>query len=160
MPFHCTQAYLAPGSTILPGNWGRIIRAAGHSHNLAVRESVLEHVRQTEYDHLPSRLDAVFYFDTIIQMRAYLHHQQMAFVNVYEVSAAEQSIEARTDFRRVQPIGPADFTWARQYWAGSPFLSGMGAEPPTNFTETFSVTPLIISRLVSSDELDGLPQTP
>jgi hypothetical protein len=40
--YHLHGGLLAPGSTILPGNYGRIIRAYGWQHNMAVRETATD----------------------------------------------------------------------------------------------------------------------
>jgi len=63
--FHLSSALLAPGSIIEPGNWGRIIRAAGWQHSLALRETALELGRLAKFPNAPSRLECAFVFLTM-----------------------------------------------------------------------------------------------
>ena len=63
--FHLSGAMLEPGSLILPGNWGRVIRSAGWRHDYSLRELALEDARVSRYPDRPSRLDAAFIFLTL-----------------------------------------------------------------------------------------------
>ncbi|MGO7686258.1 DUF2441 domain-containing protein [Rhizobium ruizarguesonis] len=153
MPFHVTQAYLENGSVVLPGNYGRIIRDAGQAHNLALRESILEHIRETEFQNLPSRLDVAYYLDNLHQAVTYMAVENLVYLNVYEVERLEPSSpEARLDHRAVRPIGAVDFNWAQNYWAGQsyPVHSPLPAE---SYRETFSTSRLQILRRIPADEL-------
>ncbi|NRF12619.1 DUF2441 domain-containing protein [Agrobacterium pusense] len=148
MPFHCTQALLGNGSIILPGNYGRIVRALGQSHAAALRESVLEHVRVQSFPEMPSRFEAAFFCETLAQIQAYITNNNLQFLNVYEVAKTdEDAAEALTDFRMLSPWGPADFSWATRYWSGQPhpqhaaIWPGLPAE---TFFERFSASPLRI----------------
>jgi hypothetical protein len=67
--FHLTPIRLAPGSIVLPGNWGRIIRkyvtpitnvqTFGNAW-LMSRELIFEDVRKEQFASKPSRLGAAF----------------------------------------------------------------------------------------------------
>src|SRR5262245_46478650 len=71
---HASSILLGPGSIILPGNWGRIIRAGGERHNRWPDEQVLEAVRLARYPKLPSRLDACFACPTEAGLRLFVQH--------------------------------------------------------------------------------------
>lgn len=142
MPYHWSNTWLEPGAVIRPGNYGRIVNAAGYTHNFALRESVLEHVRSSQFPSLPSRMRAVFYFDTIERANTYRASENLNFVNLYEVEPTDTAAEARLDFRRVTPIGPIGLSWAEAYWRGDPFPA-MGTINDL-FIETLSETGLKI----------------
>ncbi len=137
----------------MPGNWGRVVTALGYRHNQAMRESVLEDVREREFNGLPSRLEAAFYLDTEDRARTYRQNQNMQHVNTYEVDRViADAVEARVDFRRVNPIGAIGFDWARAYWRGDGLPDDVqNGIDPSLFLETLSVTPLRIVRLVTQE---------
>lgn len=137
----------------MPGNWGRVLSAFGHRHNLALRESVLEDVRSREFPGLPSRLRSAFYLDTLEGARTYRQNQNMQLVNTYEVErVATDAVEAKADFRRVQPVGALGFDWAQAYWRGEGFPEdAQNGVDPNLFLETLSISPLRIVRLVSQE---------
>lgn len=153
MPFHISHAWLDVGSVIMPGNWGRVVSAHGYRHNLALRESVLEEVRRLEFPGLPSRLASAFYLETLEGARAYRQNQNMQLVNTYEVErVAADAVEAKADFRRVQPVGALGFDWARAYWRGEGFPEdALNGIDPNLYLETLSVSPLRVVRLVSQE---------
>ena len=62
--FHLAPIRLGAGSTILPGNWGRLLRAWGTRHVFGVREQVLESIRMAAFSHLPSRYNCCFVWQT------------------------------------------------------------------------------------------------
>lgn len=153
MPFHISHAWLDAGAILLPGNYGRVLNAAGYGHSNASAESILEDVRSREFPNLPSRLQSAFYFDTLERAAAYRQHQNMRHVNLYEVDrVTADTVEARVDFRRVTPVGPLGFDWARSYWRGEAFptdrLNGVDSNL---YVETLSVSALRVVRLVSQD---------
>ncbi|MGE7367894.1 hypothetical protein ACQKKX_02335 [Neorhizobium sp. NPDC001467] len=155
MAFYCTHALLEVGSSVKPGNYGRVLRANGYAHAAALRESILEDVRSRSFSHLPSRLDAAFYFDHIENARAYNQTERLNFVNWYEVSRLNvHAMEARADFRRVVPMGMIGLDWAEAYWRGIPLPFADQAKGAECFTETFSVTKLRIERRVDDEDLN------
>lgn len=144
--FHCSSAWLASGSVIRSGNWGRIIRKAGWSHNLALREAFYEHIRQEEFPALPSRLDAAFFFDSVEEAQVYFGADQMrALTNViYEVRILDPKAPLhRADWRASSPSGDYGAEPIRAYWRGvhNPAL-------PTGQTcsEILSITDLQVVR--------------
>lgn len=62
---------LLPGSTVGPGNWGRIVRQRGLGHPAAARELQFEVARLATNPQLPSRLDAAFLSPSEGQARAF-----------------------------------------------------------------------------------------
>jgi hypothetical protein len=87
--FHATSVLLQPQSVILRGNWGRIVRKFGHRHNLAMRESVLEHVRDAEFPALPSRFECAFVFDSLDEAVHYVQEKGREPMVVYEIELLE-----------------------------------------------------------------------
>ncbi len=62
--FHLAGQPLGAGSTILPGNWGRVVRRWGWAHSFALRETVREAFRFAHHPELFSRMEAAFVFLT------------------------------------------------------------------------------------------------
>ena len=60
--FHLSGGLLGEGSVILPGNWGRILRAYGWQHPQAAKEMILEAARLRIAPGKPSRLECCFAF--------------------------------------------------------------------------------------------------
>lgn len=146
MGYHWSNPLLAVGSVIEPGNYGRILTAAGYSHNHALRESVLEHVRSIEFPNSPSRFSSTFFFETQDQAIQYANDNQFAFVNLYEVELADMNAPiVDVDHRRISPLGAVGFEWARAYWRGDPWP---GSENPHLFRERLTTSPLRIVRRV------------
>ncbi|RXG88733.1 hypothetical protein EAS61_29135 [Bradyrhizobium zhanjiangense] len=122
---------LEPGAVILPGNWGRIIRLAGWSHNQAFREAVFEYVRQQEFPGKPSRLDALFFFDDENEARFYAESDgRQATMLAYEIELLSPHAPKHFgDWRGLQPQAPVvDLKWVRNYWAGE-MLSPRQVDP-------------------------------
>lgn len=118
--FHCASLPLARGSIIEPGNWGRIIRNAGWPHNLSGRETILEHVRATQYSHKPSRFEAAFFFDDENEALFYANSdgRQITMIT-YEVELLSSAAPQHTaDWRNVAASGSLDLKWASNYWSG------------------------------------------
>lgn len=146
--FHCSSLPLQPDSVIDPGNWGRIIRNAGWSHNLSGRETILEHVRKNEFPHKPSRLDASFFFDNETEARFYAgsdgRHLTML---TYEVELLEpDAVQHIGDWRNVAAKGPLDLSWASNYWAGEMLPPHSDPAWPVQCREILAVTALRIVR--------------
>jgi hypothetical protein len=96
--YHCSPAWLEPGSVIRPGNYGRVLKLNGPKHNHWLREEMLEFVRKHAFPDKPSRL--------------------------YEVRLTDQNAKTHvTDFNCVAPIqGKIEdmHEMARHYWALAP----------------------------------------
>lgn len=99
-----------------------------------------------EFPRLPSRLESIFYFQTLSQADAYEVFTNVPLMNLYEVERMHpEAVEALFDFRALQPNGEFGFEWARAYWRGeAPCLSSN----PENYQEVLSVTPLRVLRRV------------
>lgn len=143
--FHIAPLPLAPGSIILPGNWGRIIRHAGHAHTLARRETELEKHRAAEWPEKPTRWEATFAFLSEAVARKFWNTRPTDLL--YEVAhltvGAPQHVG---NLNAVEPIKGQGETWAtaaRRYWGnGLPDIPMPGlAEPPL---EVVSASPLRI----------------
>jgi hypothetical protein len=121
MPFHLNSTGLENGSIIQPGNWGRIIRIYGWNHGRAIFESAMEHVRQTLFGHLPSRLDCAFFFDDLGEAQFYRGSDPSRHMMLlYEVEIVDRTaIQHRTDYRNASPSGELGLSWAVDYWAGN-----------------------------------------
>ncbi len=106
--YHLHSGLLAPGSTILPGNYGRIIRAYGWKHDMAFREMALEDSRAYRFPHRPSRLDAAFVFLTVEEARNFRQ-----FINgfrehlVYRVSLCDPGARSHSDRLKALRAGRA-----------------------------------------------------
>lgn len=128
MPFHLNSTPLAPGSIILPGNWGRIIKRFGWQHGRAIYETFLEEIRAKHYPALPSRLESSFFFDDVGEARFYRDIDQgRSMMLLYEVKILDSVPQHVTDWRHISPFGPLNADWAHAYWSGkfgSPHESG------------------------------------
>jgi uncharacterized protein DUF2441 len=142
---------LEPGSVILPGNWGRILNAAGWSHNQALRETVFEHVRLHEFPDKPSRLDALFFFDDENEARFYASSGGREFTMLpYEIELVNPDAPKHvSDWRGLQPRTPLlDLSWVRDYWAGQMLPPHVEPLWTAKCREVLAVTPgRIIRRL-------------
>lgn len=71
--FHVAPNLLGVGSTILPGNWGRILKlyTTNQANEPLYRETIVEQIRQSEFPHKPSRLDAIFALETLEEAKLY-----------------------------------------------------------------------------------------
>ncbi len=117
--FHLSGQMLGPGSIILPGNWGRLVRAYGRQHGAFDREAALESFRAAHFPHLPSRLQSVFTFDSIED--AYIFRKEPGFNGhaLHVVTPCDPDAprhRARIlDFRA---RSPDDVDWPARYWRG------------------------------------------
>lgn len=122
--FHVAPTLLSPGSVILPGNWGRILRVYSQANDVLFREYVLEETRKSKFPEKPSRLNAVFLLETFEE--ALWYKNNLASTNlVYEVDAETEGIVIhRGDYTRVgpvnQPILDAVPRYAEEYWSRVP----------------------------------------
>ena len=117
--FHLSGAMLATGSTIMPGNWGRIIRAFSWRHTLALREMALEQSRVTKFPDRPSRLDAAFAFATLSEANTFRQVNANGFGNhiLYRVTMLSPDLPIHiTESRLCGPAGNLRENWADAYW--------------------------------------------
>jgi hypothetical protein len=107
----------------------------------------LEDVRQREFNHLPSRLQCAFYFETLIQAHCYAQKEPVAFFNLYEVAPIpDNATGVHLDFRWANPVGHIGLDWAHNYWSGQPYPIDEGNH--ANFRETLSTCRMrIVQRL-------------
>ncbi|MET4233750.1 hypothetical protein ABIA85_007050 [Bradyrhizobium sp. LA6.10] len=116
--YHLSGVTLDPGAVIKAGNWGRVIRQAGWTHNLAIREMALEEARLLRFTHRPSRLDSAFVFIDMIEARNF-RLRIPGFQNhvLYRVSLLNPAAPSHiTDTRLAGPIGTLRSDWADVYW--------------------------------------------
>ncbi len=119
--FHLSGAMLVPGSIIMPGNWGRIIKALGWQHSLALREMALEQARLAYNPDLPSRLDAAFVMPTLEEAQMFRANTQGFQQHIiYRVTLCDPSARSHlTDSRLCMPQGAIRADWAVVYWLDS-----------------------------------------
>lgn len=141
MPFHFNSTLLGPGSVILPGNWGRIIRLIGSGHREWDREQVLERIRQAEFRSLPSRFESVFFFSSRAVADGYRVVAGSALLLMYEVELLDPGApQHEADWKGTGPYD-GDGEWARRYWRGD-VMPDRPALPGTLSREMLAVTPL------------------
>lgn len=117
--FHACPILLATGSIISPGNFGRIINAAGPQHSLWEREQILEHIRASEFSYKPSRLHACFIFETGESAKFFRDkHWPMNIIYSAEIVDINAPIH-HGDFNCLPPIAGCSLSMedvARRYW--------------------------------------------
>jgi hypothetical protein len=155
--FHSCPVLLKPGSTILPGNYGRIIRAIGEAHPLHNREAVLEQVRAEHFPDKPSRLDACFGCSSLEAARFYVRAMSQkagglaTWPVIYEVEKTDpHAVEHRADFNVVQPLPrySADMSKiAHLYWTAGLWITVSDA-PGIRCEEIVTPSPLRILRKI------------
>lgn len=94
--FHVAPNLLAIGSVILPGNWGRIIKLYKPNNSnliLLYRETMLEHIRATEFPDKPSRLESLFLLPSLDEARRYQQGNAQSGV-IYEVQVDANAFDA------------------------------------------------------------------
>jgi hypothetical protein len=127
--YHLSGAALAPGSVILPGNWGRVIRAHGWAHNYSLREMALEDARVARFPDRPSRLDSAFVFLTLGEARNIrIHSGGFQQHILYRVTLIDpEAVSHITDSRLCGPVGTVRCNWADVYWL--PYAAQAAAVP-------------------------------
>ena len=72
--FYAAPVMIGAGSTILPGNWYRMLRRYGQNANFFVpfRELIFEEVRKTEFPNAVSRLACIFCCEAEVGLRQFL----------------------------------------------------------------------------------------
>lgn len=149
---------LAQGSVILPGNWGRLIRAYGWQHALALREMALEDTRRSRFPHRPSRLDSAFVFLSIAEAQDF-RSQNGGFLKhiLYRVTLCEPDAACHiADTRLCGPHGLTRPDWADAYWMD--LESQASAIPEIDWIAFTNGTPqremLTLSKLLVEERLD------
>ncbi len=82
--FHVAPMLLGPGSTILPGNWGRLLHTHAQVNPNLFRDVVMEYIRATNYPDKPSRLNCVFLLESLEEAMKY-RNSHAPTNNIYEV---------------------------------------------------------------------------
>ncbi|MDF2809373.1 MAG: hypothetical protein K0S56_404 [Microvirga sp.] len=150
--FHSAPILLAPGSVVMPGNWGRLLRDRADQHSHWNREMALEEWRATHAPEKPSRLFACFACDCLPVAEFYVQHAVRTGsprAVIYEVTKEDASAgEHRGDFNCVQPVaGLSMAEVARRYWSGAqPFR--IEAHEHLDCWEIVTPSPLRILRRV------------
>ncbi len=152
--YHPCPVLLAPGSIILPGNYGRVIRQVGPPHAQWPREQELENVRQQQFPDKPSRLESAFACTSLDTARSYMNVPQVRghFHSVlYEVEKVDaEAPEHRADFNVVEvlPGRPETMTQiAMRYWAANLWVR-IADRPEIRCEELVTLSPLRIIRRV------------
>lgn len=142
--YHFNSTSLRPGSVILPGNWGRIIRKARQQHHQWAREATLEQIRQGEFPGCPSRLDCAFFFERIEEAVLYAQTDFTRYVTMilYEVRLLEpNAVRHHADWNALpEASNPTDADACRTYWRGAQAALSLPRR------ETLAVTPMEIVR--------------
>jgi len=119
--FHASGMLLAPGSVVLPGNFGRIIHKLGPAHNLYQYETALELSRVVKYPQYLSRLGCVFlwasygdYLAFRAQDESYFRSMVMYKVEIVDLEAP--CLISRMDLCRPNVLPNYDMEWANKYW--------------------------------------------
>lgn len=147
--YHLSGVVLEPGSIIKAGNWGRIIRQAAWTHNLAIREMALEEARRLRFPHRPSRMDSVFVFVDVFEARNFRGRIPGFGAHIlYRVSLVDPTAPAHvTDTRLAGPAGTLRPDWADIYWSDFnpativvPGIDSWAAATDGNFQERELIT--------------------
>lgn len=122
--FHLLGPKIEPGGVVLPGNFGRVLRAWGPLHKSQAREQALEEARLRIAPDLPSRLECIFVFVTLDEARAFqgvitpLMRVSRGFEAhlLYRVRLLEpEAPHYLADYTLVTPVDAPDFR-ASAYW--------------------------------------------
>lgn len=71
--FYATSSLLDIGSIVLPGNWGRLIKKIGASHNRFLSEYILDNYRKNHYPNTISRLNSLFLCETKLDAENFIN---------------------------------------------------------------------------------------
>jgi hypothetical protein len=155
--YHSSPSLLAPGSIVLPGNYGRIIKMLGKKHPCWGRERVLEEVRKQRYSAKPSRLASTFSCTNLDTAHFYMRSPSpkggtTLYPVLYEVEKVDQgAVEHRGDFNVVQPLARRPETMgeiATMYWEAS-LWTAVADAPGIRCEEMITASPLRILRPIS-----------
>jgi hypothetical protein len=143
--FHLAPILLAPGSQILPGNWGRIKRQQPNLEGVLFREYVIEQVRQREFPSKPSRLDCVFAFRDADTARGFAAQAGGWFATCILYRVSTEADSASIHYANYNFPGPGGGAMdsveelARTYWA----------EEPKECVEVLIQAPVTITEVVT-----------
>ena len=147
--YHLAPTLLAPGSVILPGNWGRIVSIEGNSHSWHIAEQTLEAVRSGDFPNKPSRLHSAFYFPQMQHALWYWANKDKRLVLYYVVPVDPHAAFHHGYMSCLPPLsGMADDDVAKHYWAVS-LRVGVG-QYDTAIEEVVTNSPL---RILSQIEI-------
>ena len=142
--FHCSHAWLEPGSVIKNGNYGRVLNFAKARHNHWLREQFLEFIRASEFPDKPSRFNAAFCCEDLEAAR-YFKHRNCETGILYRVEFVDPSAPCHvTDFNLIQPLAGIMEDMkdvARHYWSAS-FWTTVNDKPSLTCAETLIESPL------------------
>lgn len=124
--FHVSSTLLGADSTLLPGNWGRILGQYryGQVTPTYARECIFEQIREECFPEKPSRFRSLFLLPTLLDARFYQSkHHHMGVI--YEV---EVETEAKRHYGNYEFWGLIDSTTplkqleraAERYWSQAP----------------------------------------
>jgi hypothetical protein len=124
MYFHVAPILLAPGSLVLPGNWGRILRLYTQANDVLFRESALENFRQSKCPEKPSRLNSVFLLETLEEAIWYRNNNSSTSL-IYEVNiSTSDAVIHRGNYTKVGPVNIPLLEhmplYAESYWSSVP----------------------------------------
>lgn len=156
--FHLAGAPLGEGSIILPGNWGRIVRAAGWGHSSAVRELAIEAARLERFDTRPSRFDCLFAFPVEAEARWFRDNANgFRWHHLFRVRLKTPSaVSFIANANSLPPNVPFAPQWPDSYWMGVAVDTASGAPIEKGVTEGGILCRelLTLSPLVVEERLD------
>jgi hypothetical protein len=142
--FHLSGGLFGPGSVIIPGNWGRILKAQSWQHAQAAKEVMLETARLRVAPEKPSRLECCFAFlspeeaDRFRPYAGFVHHV------LYEVELVDpEKGFSVCDIALMKVDGPLRVDWADAYWNG---VVEIAETRPPNIREILTLSALRIIR--------------
>jgi len=119
---------LGKGSTIMPGNWVRIVRSTP-GHHWALLEEVFENIRRASFPELPSRGESLFICEDRESALEFQRKGNRAADILYEVELVSESANsAHLDVAIINPFEPGSgrpltsvelANQAVQYWSSS-----------------------------------------
>jgi hypothetical protein len=151
--FHLAPILIEVGSVVLPGNYGRIIRAVGMKHPQYNRETLIEGVRKQRYGGKPSRLSSCFACPTEATARGYrdaMTKKGGSFAQVlYEVEKVEHDApEHLGDFNVLMPMaGYSMEQIAHRYWSAD-LKTNIKEQPGLQCEEIVTASPLRVLRRI------------
>jgi len=93
--YWASSTLLGDGSTVTPGNWGRMIKqyrvdVFGNPW-LLVREYIFEDIRRQSYSNKPSRFNCLFLCKDIDSMKEFINSNNKVTDIIYEVEILDDS---------------------------------------------------------------------
>lgn len=142
--FYLPNKLLGKGTEILPGYWGRIVKAAGTNHRHFIREHNLEAARKAYAPQAPSRYECNFCFTSLETARHYRDTEDgFKYGPLYRVRFSNTDLGAFiADYRYVNSGEPANMIIGDTYWLGN------NIEPDSLYCEVLTLSKLIIEDLI------------